>query len=107
MKPQLSEIRLETLPVKEANPAPLSQWVTKGGADFQVFFLTHMLHLTVYLPGESKTFTNRRAAWMSGKMKHLLVNLLDSLSQLFSGLPVALKKKQPSTSQRAPFWGHY
>lgn len=69
------------------------------------FFLTNLLHLTVYLPGESRTFVTRRAAWMSWKMKQLLVNLPDSLSHRTSGLPVALKKKEPTHHRGLHFGG--
>lgn len=70
MKPQLSEIRLEMLPAKEAAAAPPSQWATKGGADFQIF--------------------NPRASFDCLPARRV--------KDLTSGLPVALKKKQPYRS---------
>lgn len=104
MKPQLGEIRRRSPWRKPIQPRRCNGWQKEAPISS---FSTHVLRLTVYLPGESRTFATRRAAWTSWKMKHLLVNLPDSLSHLTSALPVALKKKQPYTSPRAPFGGHY
>lgn len=87
MKPQLGEITLEMLPVKEANPAP-----PKGGADLQFFF------------NPPATFDCPPARRV--KSLHDQACCLDVLktepsswkSPRFSGLPVALKKKQPYPS---------